>query len=127
MEKALTIDRTDFKESIKYHSLMLFSAYYKEIVIVDQSQSKPRTKKEAKKLRRSSNSPLPLIRKTYVIEEFEKRNLRLPGAKKGYTKPNREVAVKGFYRTSKNGKRSWVKPFTRYKDKGNKTVKEYLL
>lgn len=127
MQMAMIYDRTDMKESIKYHSLMKFAAYYKEVVAVDESQSKTRTKHEAKKLRKSPDQPLPLVRKTYVVADFEKNSLRIPGEKRSYTKPDREVAVKGFFRTSKSGKRSWVKPFSRYKDKGNKKNRDYKI
>lgn len=127
MQMALVHDRTDFKESIKYHSLMMFSTYHKEVVIVDESQSRTRTRHEAKKLRKSSDQPLPLVRKTYVVTDFENDSLRMPGEKRSYTKPDREVSVKGFFRTSKSGKRSWVRPFTRYKDKGNKKNRDYKI
>lgn len=59
------------------------------------------------------------------MTDFEKSSLRLSGKKRSYTKPDREVAVKGFFRTSKNGKKSWVKPFLRYKDKDERCPKEY--
>lgn len=127
MQMALIYDRTDRKESIKYHSLMKLSAYYKDVVAVDESQNKTRTKHEAKRLRKSPSQPLPLVRKTYVVTDFEKSSLRLSGKKRSYTKPDREVAVKGFFRTSKNGKKSWVKPFLRYKDKGERRPKEYKI
>lgn len=126
---ALTMkyDRTDYKESIKYHSLMMFAVHYTDIVKVDESQSKARTKKEVKRLRRSTNRPVPLVRKTYMIDDFQSEKLRLPGEKRGYTKPEHEVSVKGFFRTSKNGKRSWIKPHTRYRNKGNKKGKDYKI
>lgn len=95
--------------------------------MVDESQSRTRTRHEAKKLRKSSDQPLPLVRKTYVVTDFENDSLRMLGEKRGYTKPDREVSVKGFFRTSKSGKRSWVRPFTRYKDKGNKKNRDYKI
>lgn len=127
MEAALKHDRTDYKEAIKYHSLMMFSAYYKEMVTVDESQSKARTKHEAKKLRKFPSQPLPLVRKTYVVADFEENSLRKPGEKRAYTKPEHEVHVKGFYRTSKNGKKTWIKPFSRYKDSGSKQRNDYKI
>lgn len=127
MEAALKYDRTDYKEAIKYHSLMMFSAHYKDLVTVDESHSKVRTKHEAKRLRKHSSQPLPLVRKTYVVADFEENGLRKPGDKRAYTKPEHEVHVKGFYRTSKNGKRTWIKPFSRYKDKDSKQRKDYKI
>lgn len=45
--------------------------------------------------------------------------------KRGYAKPDHKVSVRGYHRINKNGERIWVKPFTRYKDRGNKNNKEY--
>lgn len=117
-------DKTDMKEAIKYHVLMLFMAYYREIVTVEDRGI--RTKHEAKKLQKDRTKPLPLIRKAYVIEEFDGKTLRLPGQKRKYTEPEHEVNVRGFWRHYKSGKVVWIKPFSKYKEKG-KTKKEYEL
>lgn len=119
------MDHTDVKESIKYHALMMFAAHYEEIVEVDEKQNVRRTRHEAKMLRKNQSQPLSLVKKTYVIKEFSGDNLHRYGEKRGYTKPDHEVQVRGFYRKSKNGKKSWVKPFSRYKDKGGRHPKEY--
>ncbi len=121
------MDRMDWKESIKYHSLMMFAAYYKNIVTVDESKTKVRSKHEVKKLRRSFRGPVPLVRRTYVIANFEERSLKKPNGKRGYTKPDHEVKVKGFFRSTKSGKRIWVKPFSRYKDRGSGQSMEYKI
>lgn len=121
------VDRTDYKEAIKYHSLMMFAAYYEKIIEVDESQTKRRSKHEAKKLRKRTDQPISLFRKTYVVKEFDEKKLTQHGEKRHYTKPDREVRVKGFFRTSKTGKVSWVRPFSRYKEKGNRKNKEYKI
>lgn len=119
------VDRTDYKEAIKYHSLMMFAAHYEKIIEVDESQTKRRTKHEAKKLRKRADQPIPLFRKTYVVKEIDEKELMQYGEKHHYTKPDKEVQVRGFFRTSKTGKVSWVRPFSRYKEKGNRISKEY--
>lgn len=125
LEEVAKVDRTDYKESIKYHSLMMFAAYYEDFVTVDEKLSERRTKHEAKKLRRSKNQPLALVKKTYILREFEEGELRKHGEKRRYTKPDHEVQVRGFFRKNRNGNTSWVKPFSRYKDKGSRGKKEY--
>lgn len=121
------VDRTDYKEAIKYHSLMMLAAHYEKIIEVDESQTKRRTKHEAKKIRKGADQPISLFRKTYVVKEVDEKKLTQYGEKRHYTKPDREVQVRGFFRTSKTGKVSWVRPFSRYKEKGNKKSKEYRI
>lgn len=118
-------DHTDVKESVKYLALMQFAAHYEEIVQIDEKQNVRRTRHEAKMLRKNPKKPLNLVKKTYVVKEFSDDDLHKFGEKRGYTKPDHEVQVRGFYRTMKSGKKVWVKPFSRYKDKGNKQPKEY--
>lgn len=118
-------DHTDVKESVKYLALMQFAAHYEEIVQIDEKQNVRRTRHEAKMLRKNPKKPLNLVKKTYVVKEFSDDDLHKFGEKRSYTKPDHEVQVRGFYRTMKSGKKVWVKPFSRYKDKGNKQPKEY--
>jgi len=118
-------DQTDKKSALKYHILMLFMAHYHEIVEVTETNR--RTRSEAKKLRRDRKAPLPLIRKTYVLQEFEATQLPSLSGKRSYTKPDHEVSVRGYYRHYKNGRRVWIEPFTRYKDKGKQQAKIYEL
>lgn len=108
-----------------YHALMLFAAYYEEIVEVDAKQNVMRTRHEAKKLRTNPKQPLNLVRKTYVVKDFTQKDLHKHGEKRKYTKPEHEVQVRGYYRTYKSGKRVWVKPFSRYKGNSGKKLKEY--
>lgn len=125
LEAVAKIDRTDYKEAIKYHALMVFAVYYQQIVEVDKSRDVKLTKHEAKLIRKSSKQPLSLVRKTYVTKEFSEKELTAHGEKRHYTKPEREVQVRGFFRKNQKGKVSWVRPFSRYKDKGNKNINEY--
>lgn len=121
----LAADRTPYKEALKYHSLMCFAAHYRSYVEIGEQREKVLTKKQKKIIKRSSN-PTPLIT-TYHID-----NRPIPNApsetlvKRSYTKPTEQVSVRGFYRTTKTGKRVWVRPFTKYNgnnDKRNKTYK----
>jgi len=120
LEFLLRIDNTVFKESIKYHSLMMFAAYYEEIVVADESKTKQRNKREIRRLKRNTRGPVSLARRVYVVSDFAESDLRrLPGQKRSYTKPTHEVGVKGHFRTLRSGKKVWVKPCTKYKDKGD--------
>ena len=127
LESLIKIDKTDRNEALKYHALMLFAAYYQDIVIVDEAKNVKRTKHEAKKLRRNPGQPLQLVRKTYIVADFDEKNIPRPDGKRSYTKPDHEVTVRGFFRTSKTGKRSWVKPHARYREKGDAKRKEYVV
>ena len=119
------VDHTDVKESVKYIALMQFAAHYEEIVRIDEKQNVRRTRHEAKKLRKNPKQPLSLVRKTYVVDDFDEGFLYKFGEKRAYTKPDHEVTVRGFYRTTKTGKKVWVRPFSRYKEKGGREPKEY--
>lgn len=126
LKQVMLFDNTDKKEALKYHTLMLFMTYYKEIVTVDERRAfKP---KNAKKNRRKGNQkPQSIVRKFYSIQSFDKDALQKPkGIKRPYTKPEHEVNVRGFLRRYKSGKTVWVKPSVRYKGKGAKN-KEYEL
>ncbi len=128
LEFLVQIDRMDWKESVKYHALMMFAAYYKDVVTIDESKTKVRTKREVRKLQRTSRGPVPLVRRTYQIADFEPGSLRRYGVgKRAYTKPDHEVKVKGFFRKTKGGKRVWVKPYSKYKSTGNEQRAEYKI
>lgn len=113
-------DRTDQKEALKYHALMQFMTYYQEVVKVENQRVSPAPtphKKGGKKhLRRKV---LPLIRKSYIVEDFDKDALVKPeGIKRKYTKPEHEVNVRGYLRHyKKSGKTVWINPSVRYKGK----------
>lgn len=123
-------DSTDEKSALKYHALMLFMAYYREVVSVEEARLPPQTQHKSKKKRHSQQKkPVPLIKKTYVLsEEITSEQLpKLPGEKRQYTKPDHEVSVRGYQRRYKSGKVVWVKPSVRYKNRGEKQGKDYQL
>lgn len=112
----LSMDDTCRKEALKYHALMLFMTYYREVVEVEQRvEHRPaKAKKKGRKARRVQ----PLIRRFYTLAEFDADALPKPEqAKRKYTKPEHEVNVRGHLRRYKSGKAVWVKPSVRYKGK----------
>lgn len=126
MAMVAQFDRTDYKESIKYHATMLYAAKYEEVIHVDEKQTVRRSRKEAKKLRKQSRQPLRLVKRTFVVDEIIEPAVTEENAeRRNYTKPTHEVQVRGYYRRTKTGKTVWVKPFSKYKDAGNREPKQY--
>jgi hypothetical protein len=116
LDLVLRYDKTPEKEALKYHALMLFMTYYREVVEVEQRvEHRPaKAKKKGRKARRVQ----PLIRRFYTLAEFDADALPKPEqAKRKYTKPEHEVNVRGHLRRYKSGKTVWVKPSVRYKGK----------
>lgn len=116
----LAADRTPYKEALKFHSLMCFATHYRNCIETREQKEKRISHKQRKSLRRSGGAT-PLIT-TYRIDS---RPIPADGAKRHYTKPTEQVSVRGFYRTTKTGKRVWVRPFTKYNGNSgnNKTYK----
>lgn len=116
----LAADRTPYKEALKFHSLMCFATHYRNCIETKEQKEKRISHKYRKSLRRSGGAT-PLIT-TYRIDS---RPIPADGAKRHYTKPTEQVSVRGFYRTTKTGKRVWVRPFTKYNgnSENNKTYK----
>lgn len=116
----LAADRTPYKEALKFHSLMCFATHYRNCIETAEQKEKRISHKHRKSLRRSGGAT-PLIT-TYRIDS---RPIPADGAKRHYTKPTEQVSVRGFYRTTKTGKRVWVRPFTKYNgnSENNKTYK----
>lgn len=116
----LAADRTPYKEALKFHSLMCFATHYRNCIETTEQKEKRISHKHRKSLRRSGGAT-PLIT-TYRIDS---RPIPADGAKRHYTKPTEQVSVRGFYRTTKTGKRVWVRPFTKYNgnSENNKTYK----
>jgi len=116
----LFIDNTPNKCILKYHALMCFAAHYRNYVEVAETHTKTLTKHQRKAQKRSGGTT-PLIT-TYRID-----NRPIPNSeKRSYTKPTEQVSVRGYYRTTKTGKRVWIRPFTKYNgntDKKNKVYK----
>ena len=116
----LAADRTPYKEALKFHSLMCFATHYRNCIETTEQKEKRISHKHQKRLRRSGGVT-PLIT-TYHIDS---RPIPADGTKMHYTKPTEQVSVRGFYRTTKTGKRVWVRPFTKYNGNSgnNKTYK----
>lgn len=105
----LAADRTPYKEALKFHSLMCFATHYRNCIEETEQKEKHISSSHKKRIQRSGGTT-PLIT-TYRID-----NRPIPahlGAKRQYTKPTEQVSVRGFYRTTKTGKRVWVRPFTK--------------
>lgn len=114
----LAADRTPYKEALKFHSLMCFATHYRNCVETKEQKEKRISHKQRKSLHRSGGAT-PLIT-TYRIDS---RPIPADGAKRHYTKPTEQVSVMGFYRTTKTGKRVWVRPFTKYNgNSGNNKI-----
>ena len=69
LDLVLRYDKTPEKEALKYHALMLFMTYYREVVEVEQRvEHRPaKVKKKGRKARRVQ----PLIRRFYTLAEFD--------------------------------------------------------
>lgn len=116
----LAADRTPYKEALKFHSLMCFATHYRNCIETTEQKEKRISHKHRKILRRFGGAT-PLIT-TYRIDS---RPVPADVTKRHYTKPTEQVSVRGFYRTTKTGKRVWVRPFTKYNGNSgnNKTYK----
>lgn len=116
----LAADRTPYKEALKFQSLMCFATHYRNCIETTEQKEKRISHKHQKRLRRSGGAT-PLIT-TYRIDSS---SIPADCTKRHYTKPTEQVSVRGFYRTTKTGKRVWVRPFTKYNGNSgnNKTYK----
>lgn len=124
--QVMAMDNTHIKEALKYHALMQFMTYYREVVEVEERKTtRPVSAKRRKRGR--CRRVQPLIRRAYIIGEFDRATLARPdGVKRAYTKPEHEVTVRGYLRRYKSGKTVWVKPCVKYKGK-TAQPKEYEL
>lgn len=117
------MDKTCKKEAFKLRVLMLYTAYYRNEVVIDKKAQTRLSKSSRRSLRKKNISDIPLVRNTYILSP-EAESLKKPvdpDKKRHYEKPDHEVKVRGYYR--KNGK--WVAPYVRYKDKGSNGPKTY--
>ena len=123
----LMADNTLWKCSKKFRVLMYFIALYRDVVEVSDRKRNSLTKHQAKRLSRLRKHEVSLFSTTYKLMDVDKALKGEPQEriKRKYTKPTSEVSVRGFYRTTKTGKRVWVKPFKRYRDEGGGTPKTY--
>lgn len=72
----LSMDDTCRKEARKYHALMLFMAYYREEVKVEQRVERRPAKHKKKK--RTAQVRQPLIRRIYTVTDFDSTALVKP-------------------------------------------------
>lgn len=126
-EMLLRADNTLWKCSKKFRVLMYFIALYRDVVEVSEKKRNSLTKHQAKRLSRLTKHEVSLFATTYKLMDVEKAMLgeSQERIKRKYTKPTSEVSVRGFYRTTKTGKRVWVRPFIRYRDSGGGEPKTY--
>ena len=124
----IVADNTVWKTEKKFVGLMLFMLFHEgEVVKVDGSKEEYRNKREVRRYKAKTGKAVPLIKRTYVVGDFNPAKTKVAGAPRNYTIPNREVKYKGHYRHLKSGKVIWIKEGSRYKDKGNKQSKTYKL
>ena len=119
----ITGDNSLYKLSIKYHSLMEFMNHYRQYVIKDES--KPKAALKENKPRKKYNHSNSLIRKTYLVDGFKKKDIKNIDGKIHHSSPSYEFDVRGYYRHYKSGKVIWVDGFTKCKGKGQKQPKNY--
>lgn len=123
MLKAMEVtDKTTKKQAFKYRVLMYYAAYYHNEVVVDVKQEK-RLDKHSRASLKKKGMKIPLVRNTYILEPTEDslKKPADPDKKRNYTKPDHEVAVRGYRR--KNG--TWVNGYSKYKDKSKGDPKTY--
>lgn len=126
LREIVKIDNTTGKLVFKWFCVMGFMLFNEEIVEVDHSQDKPRTRRVARAMG-IRNQSLSLVRKTYVVKNFDPKKAKIKGAPRRWTAPDREVAVRGHYRHLKSGKVVWVRECTKFKEKGNRKPKEWKM
>ena len=123
LREIVKIDNTTGKLVFKWFCVMGFMLFNEEIVEVDHSQDKTRTRRVARAMG-IRNQPLSLVRKTYVVKNFDPKK-KIKGAPRGWTAPDHEVGVRGHYRHYKNGKVIWISEFSKFKEKGNRQPKTW--
>ena len=124
----IELDNTPWKTAHKFIALMMFMLFHEgDVVQVDDSKSETRSKREVRKVKSRTGKVIPLVKKTYVIKNFEPKKIKVSGAPRKYTKPDHEVSVRGHYRHLKSGKVIWVRASTKYGDKGKGKPKTYKL
>lgn len=129
VEMLLKIDNTLWKCSKKFRALMYFIALYRNVIEVSERKRNSLTKHQAKRLSRLRKHEVSLYSTTYKLMDVDRamNGEQQEHLKRKYTKPTNEVSVRGFYRTTKTGKRMWVKPFKKYRGGGDCDPKTYKL
>lgn len=128
-EMLLRVDNTLWKCSKKFRALMFFITLYRDVIEVSEKKRNSLTEHQAKRLSRLRKHEVSLYSTTYKLMDVEKAMQGEPQEriKRRYTKPTSEVSVRGFYRTTKTGKRVWVKPFKKYQGGDSGEPKTYKL
>lgn len=126
-EALLRADNTLWKCTKKFRVLMYFIALYRNVIEVTEKKRNSLTEHQAKRLSRLTKREVSLYAATYKLLDVEKAIEGKPQerTKRKYTKPTSEVSVRGFWRTTKSGKRIWIEPFTKYKGAGGNEPKTY--
>lgn len=128
MQMVLTFDNTLYKEATKYLALMSFLIYYREEVEIEEEENVNKTYKKSKPHKPAAGShSTPFIRRTYVLNKINRKNLKKIDGKGFHNSPSYEFEVRGFYRHYKSGKVVWVDGFTKCKGKGPARNKNYKL
>lgn len=120
LKMILAADNTLYKESLKYHALMLFMAYYREYITVDNTNTTTHNNNSIKP--NHTHRTNTLNSKIYVLKDLTRKQL---GVKGTHASPSHEFEVRGFYRHYKSGKVVWIDGFTKCKGKGDKQPKNY--
>lgn len=123
MAMVLMNDDTVGKCVRKFRSLMLFAAYYSEEVqrtkVVERKSIGGKNRKSGKR----SNKRMLTVRRYTIGEEILSE---LPAPKRKYEKHTESFGVRGHYRTYKNGKVVWVRPYTKG-ELSKRSDKEYIV
>lgn len=123
MAMVLMNDDTLGKCVRKFRALMLFAAYYSEEVQRTKVVERKSVGRKNGSKNRKSNRRMLTVRKYTVSEELLSE---LPAPKRKYEKHTESFGVRGHYRTYKNGKTVWVRPYTKG-DLSKRSDKEYLV
>ncbi len=108
----------------KFRALMLFSAYYREDIqrtrVVSRVSGGVKKRSNGK---RSNRRPLTVRRYTIGSEMLSE----LPAPKKEWRGYAESFGVRGHFRTYRNGKVIWVRPYTKAGRNEKKSDREYVL
>lgn len=122
MSMILAMDNTVAKCVRKFRALMLFATYYREEVqrtrVVERKSVSPKSGGP-----RKGGKRMLTVRKYTVSEEMLSE---LPAPKRKYEKHTESFGVRGHYRTYKNGRVVWVRPYVKG-ERSKREDKEYFV
>ncbi len=119
----LARDNTVAKCVGKFRSLMLFAAYYREEVERTKVVSRVAKPRKSGSPRKGGGKRMLTVRKYTVSEEMLSE---LPAPKRKYEKHTDSFGVRGHYRTYKNGRVVWVRPYVKG-EQSKREDKEYFV